>query len=132
MAVKKKSAKEVAKPKMENPAAQPQVISGTKVKVRNPLMVVVFGFITLGIYWLYWFYETRKELYGLIKKQGNVVVDTILLFVPLVNLWVLYKYSLDIEELSKGKQNKWVILLLWIVLFPIAQYMIQEEINKHA
>jgi hypothetical protein len=31
-------------------------------KERNILLVYILGFLTLGIYFLYWMYETEKEL----------------------------------------------------------------------
>lgn len=102
------------------------------VKNRNPLFVIVVSFITLYIYGVYWFYKTRKELYEITKKEGSPLVDTILLFVPLVDIWIIYKYAQDVEAASGGTQNKWIVFLLWIVIFPVGQYVAQVEINKHA
>jgi len=48
--------------------------------------VVLAGFITLGIYWLYWFYNTTRELGEINKSDTSPVLWTIGLFVPLVNL----------------------------------------------
>ena len=102
------------------------------MKKRGPLFVILLSFITLGIYAIYWFYSTRKELYEILKKDGNAFVDIILCIIPFVNIWVFYKYSVDVEAASKGAANKWIILLAYFVFFPISQYIVQTEINKFA
>ena len=43
------------------------------VKFRNPIVVIILGFITLGIYYIYWFYSTSKELIELNKSNSNAL-----------------------------------------------------------
>lgn len=102
------------------------------VKERNPIFVVVVSIITLGIYCLYWFYSTRKELNELTSQSSSPVLWTIGLLIPIVNIYVLWKYSEDTEMASKKAQNKVVLFLAWLVFFPIAQFLTQEELNKLA
>ncbi|MFH1394120.1 MAG: DUF4234 domain-containing protein [Candidatus Micrarchaeota archaeon] len=102
------------------------------VKKRNPLFVVAVSFITAFIYGLYWFYQTRRELNELTKKDSNPLLHTLGLFVPFVNLYVLWKYCEDVEIASKKARDKVILFLAWIVFFPVAQYLTQEELNKFA
>ena len=102
------------------------------VKKRNPIFVIVASFLTLFIYALYWFYATREELNELTGGKTSAVLWTIGLFVPLVNIYVLWKYCEDVETASKKARDKVLLFLAWIVFVPIAQYLVQEELNKLA
>jgi F0F1-type ATP synthase membrane subunit a len=102
------------------------------VKKRNPIFVIVASFVTFFIYCIYWFYATRKELNELTKQDFSPILWTIGLFVPIVNLYVMWKYCEDVEIVSKKAQNKVILFLAWLVFFPIAQYLTQEELNKMA
>ena len=102
------------------------------VKNRNPIFVVVASLITCGIYALYWFYQTTRELGEVNKSNTNPIVWTIGLFIPIVNLYFLWKYSGEAEKMMKNKHSQLILFLAWLVFFPIAQYLIQQEINKVA
>lgn len=94
--------------------------------------MVVVSILTFFIYALYWFYQTRKELNELTGGTTGALLWTIGLFVPLVNIYVIWKYCEDVEIASKKARDKVVLFLLWIVIIPVAQYLIQEELNKLA
>ena len=49
-----------------------------------------------------------------------------------MNFWVLWVYCGDAEKASNKARDKVVLFLAWLVFFPAAQYLIQEELNKHA
>ncbi|MEW6035972.1 MAG: DUF4234 domain-containing protein [Candidatus Micrarchaeota archaeon] len=102
------------------------------VKKRNPIFVVVASFLTFFIYALYWFYATREELNGLTGGKTSALLWTIGLFVPLVNLYVLWKYCEDSEKATKGALGKILMFVVWIVFFPAAQFLVQTELNKLA
>ena len=102
------------------------------VKNRNPLFVVVVSIVTFFIYALYWFYETRKELNELTGETTSPLIWLIGFFIPLVNIYVLWKYCKAVEEVSNKARSAILLLILWIVLMPVAQYLIQIELNKKA
>lgn len=102
------------------------------VKKRGVWFVILAGFITLGIYWLYWFYNTSKEIIELNKSKSNPLYWTIGLFVPFVNLYIIYRYSMEAEKMMKEKTQWAVLFIAWIVFFPVAQYLVQKELNKYA
>lgn len=102
------------------------------VKKRNPVFVVVVSFLTFFIYALYWFYQTREELNGQVKGTTSALLWTIGLFVPFVNLYVIWKYCEDVETASNKARDKVILFIAWIVFVPVAQWLIQEELNKLA
>jgi hypothetical protein len=102
------------------------------VKNRNPLFVIVASVLTFFIYAIYWFYSTRNELNELTGSKTSALLWTIGLFVPLVNFYVIWKYCEDVETISKKTRDKVVLFLAWLVLVPIAQFLVQEELNKFA
>ena len=102
------------------------------VKNRNPLFVVGVSIITLFIYAVYWFYQTRQELNDLNAETMSPVLALIGLFVFPVNLYVIWKYVKAVETVSNKAQSAVVLLILWIVFLPAAQYLTQVELNKKA
>lgn len=102
------------------------------VKKRGPIFVILAGFITLGIYWLYWFYQTTRELGEINKSDTNPVVWTICLFIPIVNLYFIWKYCGEAEKLLNKEQSQLVLFIAWLVFFPITQYLVQVGLNKKA
>jgi F0F1-type ATP synthase membrane subunit a len=102
------------------------------VKKRGLWFVILAGFITLGIYWVYWFYSTAKEIIELNKSKSNPLFWTIGVFIPFVNIYVLYRYCVEAEKMMKAKTGWIVLLLASIVFFPIMQYVVQKELNKYA
>ena len=91
---------------------------------------MIISIVTFMIYGLYWFYHTRRELNELTGESTDPLLWTIGLFVPFVNIYVAWKYCEDVEKATK--RDKLVLILAWLVFFPIAQYVIQEELNKLA
>ena len=102
------------------------------IKQRNPIFVIVASFLTFFLYALYWFYSTAGELIELTKSGSSAALWTIGLFVPIVNLWIIWKYCSAAEEISEGRLSKVMLFVLWIVFVPISMYMVQNELNQHA
>jgi ACR3 family arsenite efflux pump ArsB len=102
------------------------------VKKRGPIFVIIASFITLGIYLLYWFYNTTRELGEINKSDTNPLLWTIGLFIPFVNLYVFWKYSGESEKALKNKYSQLILFLAWLVFCPIAMYLTQKGINEYA
>jgi len=100
------------------------------IKKRDPLFVIIASVITLGIYLIYWFYQTSKEMITMYKTDSSPILWTIGLFIPLVNIYIIWKYS----ELGGKvtKRDNILIFLVWLVFFPVAMWLTQEGLNKHA
>jgi hypothetical protein len=57
---------------------------------------------------------------------------TILLFVPIANLYAWYKYAELYETASRDHMNRWVLFLLALVFMPAVWFIVQTELNKRA
>ena len=106
------------------------------VKNRNVALVIIFSIITFGIYAIYWLVKTTLELKELGSTDAPNPWLLLATLIPIVGIFVgiyyIYKYSTALEGISNGATNKWLILILWIVIYPVAQVLIQIELNKHA
>jgi len=102
------------------------------VRYRSPIFVIVASIVTFGIYTLYWFYQTSKELIELSKSNSNPILWLVGMFVPLVNFYVFWKYSKAVEQVSEGSLSAILVFIVFLVFFPAAQYLVQTELNKHA
>jgi hypothetical protein len=115
-----------------------------EIKIRGPVWVGVWSFVTLGIYAIYWIYVTAKHLkdYGnargqdLGQKPGMTLLALtlgwILLFIPpIVALFRQGKRIQQAQQLA-GVQpmNGWLALVLYLVLSPVFFAYEQSELNK--
>lgn len=104
-----------------------------QVKKRNMIAQVFLMIITLGIYSIYWFYQTCTELKGLANDAAaSPGLWTVLLFIPLANIFAIYKYAELYEKASSDKMNKWIVFLLYLVFSPAVWFIVQTELNKRA
>lgn len=120
---------------------QPQGGGGitTPGEKRDPVMVLILGILTCGIYALYWVYKTSSEIKDALGRDDiNPVLDTALSFITCY-LWLIYlayKYPqllLQLQERAGVPRNdiSLISLILAIVgLVPISFFMIQSELNK--
>lgn len=102
------------------------------MKKRGPIFVIIASIITFGLYGLYWFYNTTKELGEINKSDTNPLLWTVGLFIPIVNLYVFWKYSGETEKALKSKYSQLILFLAWLVFCPIAMYLTQKGINEYA
>lgn len=99
------------------------------VKNRNPILVIIFSIITLGIYGIYWLYSTKKEM----NELGAGIPTLWLIIIPLVNIYWLYKYSMGTAKVAKKEDSMGLIyFILWLVFSPVAMILTQIELNKLA
>jgi len=97
-----------------------------EVKERNMVVQVLLMIITFGLY-------LCQELVGLSDNAGvSPGVLTILLFVPIANLYAWYKYAELYETVSSDHMNRWVLFLLVLVFMPAVWFIVQTELNKRA
>ncbi len=98
---------------------------------RNPVVVGVLGYVTLGIYYIIWIVKTSNELQ---KQDFEVPNPKILwlLLIPIINIfvyfWHSYKYSQAVEEITKIPVA--IMTATFIFLSPGAMALIQAKLNK--
>jgi hypothetical protein len=103
------------------------------VKYRNPVLVILFTFLTLGIYGIYWLVSTTNDLRRLTSVAPNPLALFLLLIPVLdifVGIWYFWKYSSAVEEVS-GVQAI-LLFIFWILFSPVSVIVTQVELNKKA
>lgn len=104
-----------------------------EVRERNMLVQVLLMIVTFGIYGVYWFFSTCRELAFLANEEKvSPTLLTILLFIPLVNLYSLYKYAELYEIVSRDHMNKWLLWVISLVFVPAVWFIVQMELNERA
>ena len=98
------------------------------VKNRNILLVYLFGIITFGIYFIYWFISTKNEM----NTLGSKIPTGILFFVPIANLYWLYKYCEGFAVNVKKDNNTILWFLLTVVVGIVMPAIVQTELNSLA
>ncbi len=103
------------------------------VKRRNPFLVLVLSFITLGIYNIIWLVLTSKELRRNVASAPNPKLLWILL-IPIINFlfmfYYYYKYCKALNEFTGFSTIGSYILFL--LINPVGMVLAQLELNKKA
>ena len=63
------------------------------IKNRNMIMQVVLMIITLGLYAIYWYYSTLKELHIANGKDPGAGMWTVFLFISILNWFSYWHHS---------------------------------------
>ena len=116
---------------------------GSTAKIREPLMVALLTFITLGIYVIFWHYYINREMadYGRARRAEELgddpVKSTLALFpgaivvVPAVWTTVTTFRRVQAAERLTGHAslNGWLAIVLFIVLVPVYHAYVQSGLN---
>jgi hypothetical protein len=111
-----------------------------KGTTRAPVTIIIFAIISCGIYYLYWMWQVKKDINGLLGREE---ISTGLwiagLFIPLIWLYLWYKIDLGLKnEICKQKgvtygDNNFIIWLVCALVAGvgsfIAMFQIQEALN---
>lgn len=119
--------------------------SGEMGKTRHPLGIIGLIFITLGIYFLVWYFKVNKELAAIGKARnsdecGDNPTTSLLAMFPgafiIVPPYVsFYKASkrLNAAERLTGRpegMSPVLMIVLYFVFSPIALWLFQNNLNK--
>ena len=102
------------------------------IKQRNMWMQVVLMIVTLGIYSIYWFYVTSREMLDYQKKEGNAGLWTLVLLIPFGSFYSYWQHSKLVESLTGERYNHWLIYALWVFFSPATWLLTQIELNRIA
>jgi hypothetical protein len=121
-----------------------QLGPGSFAKLRNPVLVVIFTIITLGIYQIFWWYYANRELaeYGRARGVGDLGDDparsTLALFpgalivVPAVWTTVTTFKRIQAAQRLNGQTpiNGWLGFVLVLVFSPALVGYMQSGLNS--
>jgi hypothetical protein len=118
--------------------------SGERAKLRNPLGVVGLSFITLGIYYFFWWYFINREMRDLGRARGadlgqspgnSVLAITLgwIIIVPaIVSMWRTsdrIQRSQEVAGVDRGANGP-IIFILLLLIGPVGVWYAQSELNK--
>jgi uncharacterized protein DUF4234 len=118
--------------------------AGSTAKVRNPLGTVALSIVTIGVYYVFWWYFINREMRDLGRARnrdlgqspGNSVLALTLgalIIVPaLVTLW---RTSARIENAQatvaiERRVSGPIIFILLLLIGPVGIWYAQSELNK--
>jgi hypothetical protein len=99
---------------------------GFKMQKRSLVSMFFLGLVTFGIYYLYWFFATRRELIA----KGAKIPSAWLAIIPFFNIYFLYKYCEAFYKYVSKKNSPITYLLLLLLLPVIGQLILQHIINE--
>ena len=121
-----------------------QLAPGVVAKIRNPILVVVFTIITLGIYQIFWWYYANRELADYGRARGtkelgdNPAMSTLALFpgalivVPAIWTFVTTFQRIQAAQRLNGQTpiNGWLGLVIGLVISPVLVGYMQSGLNS--
>lgn len=93
---------------------------------------VLLTIVTLGVYAVYWFYATSKEIVECRSLPGRPRVWALMQIIPLVNLYPSWKYSRAVQAITDGNYKPAFTFLLSVIFFPAAVWITQGKLNEAA
>ena len=121
-----------------------QLAPGSVAKIRNPIAVVIFTIITLGIYQVFWWYYVNREMADYGRARGtnelgdNPTKSTLALFpgalivVPAIWTIVTTFQRIQAAQRLKGQTpiNGWLGLVIFLVISPVLVGYMQSGLNS--
>ena len=121
-----------------------QIAPDSVAKIRNPILVVVFSILTLGIYMVFWWYFANRELADHGRARGtkdlgdNPTLSTLALFpgalIVVPALWTMFTTFQRVQAAQRlnGQVpiNGWLGLVIFIVISPVLVGYMQSGLNS--
>jgi len=117
-------------------------IGGTTVKNRNPFLVFVWSIVTLGIYYLVWYYKINREL----RDAGGIDVSPVVALLAVSIGWVVvvppfFSWYRTFERIvaaqraagTHGEASPILGFILYVIavfMLPVEVIYAQDELNK--
>lgn len=117
--------------------------SGATAKIRNIVAVALLPFITLWIYFFYWWYQINREMadYGRAKGTNElgdspgksllaVTLGALIIVPALVSSWNTTKRVQAAQRLTGIEPiNGWIALILFVLITPAFYAYLQSGLN---
>ncbi len=96
------------------------------MKKRSVAGVILYPFVTFGLYSLVWLVMTKNEM----NRQGADIPTAWLLIIPIINIWWMWKYAVGVEQVTTGKVSAPLAFIILYLIGSIGQAIIQDSFNK--
>jgi hypothetical protein len=117
-------------------------VGTTRVKIRSPFGVFVLAIVTLGIYYLVWYYKVNREL----RDAAGIDVSPVVALLAITLGWVIivppfvswYRTFQRIQQAQRqaaltNEANPVLGFILYVValyFLPLELLYAQDELNK--
>jgi Domain of unknown function (DUF4234) len=123
-------------------------VRGVDVKVRNPWLAFLWALLTLGIYYLVWYYKTNRELRDYGRAVGRdlgdspltsllaITIGWLILVPPFVSMFRYFRRIASAQEaagLGEQREIQWIGLGLFVIalyFLPLEIPYGQSELNR--
>ena len=118
--------------------------TGSTAKVRNPLGVVGLSIITIGIYYIFWWYFINREMRDLGRARNTdlgqnpgssvlaITLGAIIIVPAIVSMWRTCDRIQRSEEVAGVDRpaSGPIIFILLLLIGPVGIWYAQSELNK--
>ena len=117
-------------------------VGTTYVKIRNPFGVFALAIVTLGIYYVVWYYKVNREL----RDAAGIDVSPVTAILAITIGWVIIvppfvSWYRTLERLQQAQRQAglatevnpilgFVLYLVALYLLPVELLYAQDELNK--
>ena len=117
-------------------------VGTTYVKIRNPFGVFVLAIVTLGIYYVVWYYKVNREL----RDAAGINVNPVTAILAITIGWVIIvppfvSWYRTFERIQQAQRQAglatevnpilgFVLYLVALYLLPVELLYAQDELNK--
>lgn len=101
---------------MSIPSSPTTPVPPVTVEARSPGLCAVFGLLTGGLYCLYWFWVTAREM----NMAGARVPPPWLMALPVINLWWFWQWCVGVERYTRRYLGAGTALIFLLVV-PASQ-----------
>ena len=117
-------------------------VHGATVKIRNPFLVFVWSIVTLGIYYVVWYYKINRELRGACGVEVSPVVALLavtvgwLVIVPPFVSWYRTFERIVAAQRGAGVTSEaspvlgFILFVVAVFVLPVELVYAQDELNK--
>jgi hypothetical protein len=117
-------------------------VRGTTVKIRNPFLVFLWSLVTLGIYYVVWYYKINRELRdasGIDVSPGvallAVTLGWIVIVPPFVSWYRTFQRIVQAQRGAGLTQEAspilgFILFVVAVFLVPVEVVYAQDELNK--
>jgi hypothetical protein len=117
-------------------------VRGTTVKIRNPLLVFLWSLVTLGIYYVVWYYKINRELRdaaGVDVSPGvallAVTLGWIVIVPPFVSWYRTFQRIVEAQRTAGLAAEAspilgFILFVIAVFLVPVEVVYAQDELNK--
>ena len=122
--------------------AERQQVGGTTVKLRNPFLVFVWAIVTLGIYYIVWYYKVNRELRDACGIDVSpfvalvaITIGWIIIVPPFVSWYRTFKRVATAQG-NAGVQSEvnpilgFILYVVGVFFLPVEVIYAQDELNK--